>query len=165
MNRFRKLFAGVTFLALSLGVIAQDNQTLDLQEKTKTARNEHGIAILVNDVPLKYESGGPREVGGRVLVPMRSIFEALGATVEWNAAQRTVVGHKGNTQIVMRIGEKIARKDGHEIILDQPAQIIEGRTMVPIRFIAESLGADVNWDVQTKTVVIRHAGDNIPPQN
>jgi hypothetical protein len=56
--------------------------------------------------------------------------------------------------IKLQIGNKIAYVDGNELTLDVPPQIINGRTMVPVRFISEGLGAEVGWDGATKTVTI-----------
>lgn len=95
-------------------------------------------------------------VEGRFLVPMRAIFENLGAQVGWDASTRTVTGFKDNVSITLKIDDKNAFVDGKKYELDVAAQIINGRTFVPIRFISESLGADVNWDAgnQTATIVL-----------
>ena len=89
---------------------------------------------------------------GRTLVPMRKIFETLGATVDWNGETQTITSTKGDTTIILTVGNKTAYKNGEAIELDVPAKIINGRTLVPVRFIAESLDITVEWDDYYKIV-------------
>ena len=91
---------------------------------------------------------------GRTLVPMRGIFEALGAEVAWDDATKTVTGTKGDIKITLQIGNTAAKVNDKDTTLDVAASIVEGRTMVPARFISESLGCKVDWDDATKTVII-----------
>ena len=84
--------------------------------------------VLSPDVP-------PQIDNGRTLVPVRFVAEALGAEVNWDGKVRMVTINKEQTNIKLFIGNKVAVKDGLEVQLDVPAGIIEGRTMVPIRFI------------------------------
>jgi len=87
-------------------------------------------------------------------VPLRPIFEALGAEVDWGQATQTVTAVKGDIIITLRIGSRTLLKNGQEIRLDVPAMIVGGRTMVPARAVAESLGTKVEWDQRTRTVTI-----------
>lgn len=103
--------------------------------------------LLNSDVPAQ-------NINGRVLVPVRAIFEALGASVEFDSATSTVIGKKGSITIQLPLNSTIATKNGQRMNLDVPAISIEGRTMVPARFIAESLGEEVNWDGSLNTVII-----------
>lgn len=114
-----------------------------------------GITVLLNSRPLSFDQP-PVIINGRTMVPLRAIFQALGAQVDWDGATRTVTATKGNTVIVLVIGSPTAFKDGRPVTLAQPALLMAGRTMVPLRFIAESLGAVVNWDGTTQTVTILH---------
>jgi len=88
------------------------------------------------------------------LVPMRGIFEELGASIEWNAADKTVLAVKGDRQIKLKIGDTNAIINGQKVTLSTPPQIIGGRTLVPLRFVSEALGAKVSWDGSIKTVII-----------
>ena len=99
------------------------------------------------DVPPTIEEG-------RTLVPMRAIFEALGADVQWQEATRTVIATQNETEIKLQIGQKLAYRNGNPVNLDVPAKIINGRTMVPLRFISESLGSEVGWDGTSRVVTI-----------
>jgi hypothetical protein len=111
------------------------------------------IKVIIDDTPIVFDSP-PQIVDGRTLVPLRAIFEALGATIVWNDNTKTVTSNINGVDIDLAIGNKIASKSGNKITLDVPPQIINGRTFVPVRFIGEASGAEVNWDNATKTVLI-----------
>jgi len=112
-----------------------------------------GIQIVVNGQPVSADTV-PIMMQGHVLVPVRAIFEALGGTLDWNSTNRTVIGQKSGNQIRLSIGNKQAIVNGNPVTMDIPAMIIDGRTMVPVRFVSESLGATVSWDSVTNTVAI-----------
>lgn len=114
------------------------------------------ISVKVNGQKLSFDQP-PAMVDNRVLVPLRGIFEALGAKVEWDSKTQVIDAYKDG-EIIFRIaigwnGAYIGPNQ-QEIRLDVPPQIINGRTMVPGRFVAETLGAEVNWDGVSKTVSI-----------
>ncbi|MGO4890483.1 stalk domain-containing protein [Anaerobacillus sp. MEB173] len=83
---------------------------------------------------------------GRTLVPLRAIFETLGASVEWKGATQTIVATRGNDKIVLVVGSRTTNVNGKSVLIDVPATIFNGRTFVPLRFVSEALGADVQWD-------------------
>ncbi len=93
-------------------------------------------------------------VDSRTLVPLRAIFEALGASVEWNGETSTVTSAKGDTSVKLTIGENKIYVNDEAKELDVAAQIIESRTMVPARAVAEAYGCNVAWDGDTRTVII-----------
>ncbi|MED4353955.1 stalk domain-containing protein [Schinkia azotoformans] len=97
---------------------------------------------------------GAMIIEGRTLLPLRSIFESLGATVEWNAQTSTVTAEKESTKIVLQVNSKEAMVDGVVKSLDVPARLIENKTMVPVRFVSEALGAEVKWDNETNSAVV-----------
>ncbi|MEW6226593.1 MAG: stalk domain-containing protein [Bacillota bacterium] len=107
-------------------------------------------AQLSFDVPPVIEQG-------RTLVPMRAIFEALGAEVGWDGTTRTVTAARGQTTVRLTIGVKTAHKNGAPVTLDAPAKVVNGRTLVPLRFVSEALGCSVQWDAKTQTVTITSA--------
>ena len=96
----------------------------------------------------------PVVVDGRTLVPVRAIFEALGAEVEWDQSTKTATGTRGNTVITIQIDNTTAYVNGEARILDVPAQLVNSRTMVPARFISEALACDVTWDQATQTAAV-----------
>ncbi len=111
------------------------------------------IKILLDGDQLALDMS-PQIVNGRVLLPMRAIFEALGASVEWDDKTKTVTGTNGDIKIVLTIDSTKAYVNGIELTLAVPAMIIDNRSMVPLRIIAESFGIDVSWDEKTRTVRI-----------
>ena len=88
------------------------------------------------------------------MVPLRAIFEALGASVEWDDSTKTVTSERGDTKVSLTIGEAEIIVNGEAKALDVPGQIVDSRTLVPVRAIAESFGCEVGWDDPTKTVTI-----------
>jgi uncharacterized protein YkwD len=97
----------------------------------------------------------------RALVPMRSIFETLGASVVWDSKTNSVRAVQGRTSIVLHIGNKSAVLNDRSITLDVSPIIIEGRTMVPTRFVVESLGAYISWDSSNRVVTVVKEGQTI----
>lgn len=111
------------------------------------------IHIVLNGMQLEFDQA-PIIVAGRTLVPMRAVFEALGAKVTWNDTLKEATGTLGEKTVLLRIGSKTAYVNGVAMGLDVPAQIVSSRTLMPIRFVAESLDAVVDWDPITRTVYI-----------
>ena len=122
-----------------------------------------GAVSLYVDTDLIQTDVPPTIVDGRTLVPMRAIFEALGAEVDWDGETRTATGTLGEHTVSIQVGAKTALVDGQARTLDVPAQIIQNRTMVPARFISEALGCTVAWDGATQTAAVanRLSGEHI----
>ncbi|MCL6448751.1 MAG: phosphate ABC transporter substrate-binding protein PstS family protein [Armatimonadetes bacterium] len=114
------------------------------------------ISVLVNGQRLSLDTP-PLLEQGRVLVPMRAIFEAIGATVDWDGQTRTVTGRKGDVEVILKIGDVNARVSGRNVTLDVAAKVVNDRTLVPLRFVSESLGAAVDWNGAAGQVVVNTA--------
>jgi iron complex transport system substrate-binding protein len=112
-----------------------------------------GISITVNGAPLQTDAA-PYIQDGRVLVPFRALFEALGASVNWDEATRTVTGATNGTEVRLAIGSSTAYVNNNPEALDVPAAISGGRTFVPLRFVGEALGATVQWDGANSAVTV-----------
>ena len=93
-------------------------------------------------------------IDNRTMVPLRAIFEALGASVEWDGETKTVTSVKDDTTVKLTVGENKLTVNGTEKALDVPGQIVENRTLVPVRAISEAFGCEVGWDAETRTVSI-----------
>ena len=132
------------------------------QVKPSTPTLSTGITVLLNGVNLSFDQP-PIIENGRTLVPLRAIFEALGAKVDWDESTQTVTAVKDGITITLRIGSDVLIRNGVNIHLDVPARIAGGRTMVPARAIAESFGADVGWEQNTQTVTITLPTQDITP--
>ena len=111
------------------------------------------IRVLV-DGELLVTSAAPREVGGRIMVGMRDIFERLGAEVKWDVTERRINATRGPRTVVLWIGRNYALVDEATLPLDVPPMLIGGSTYVPVRFPSEALGANVGWMSATRTVMI-----------
>lgn len=96
----------------------------------------------------------PRIEQWTTLVPLRGIFEALGANVEWDGSTQTVKASKADTQIQLKIGSTTAYRNGVPVQLSVPGKVVGGSTLVPLRFVSEALGADVHWNGVTETITI-----------
>ena len=125
------------------------------------ARAAAPIQMVLNGKALVSDVA-PVIQNGRTLVPFRTIFEALGASVEWDEKTNTVFGAKGPSFVTLNLGSTKAWMTGKEVKLDVAPVAMSGRTMVPLRFVAESLGAEVVWVEATKTVQITYVAD--PPK-
>ncbi|MBE7047332.1 MAG: hypothetical protein E7396_07960 [Ruminococcaceae bacterium] len=121
---------------------------------------ETQINVTINSVSQSYDVM-PLIENGRTLVPMRGIFEALGAEIKWDDETKTVTGTKGDTNIILKIGSTLAKVNDKDVTLDVAAKIIGGRTFVPVRFVSESLGCKVDWDNDTKTVIINSSSTKL----
>ncbi len=98
----------------------------------------------------------PTIVEGRTLVPLRAIFESLGADIVWDEATQTVTAQKGDLSIALTIGSDKMTVGGEVKTLDVSAQVVDGRTLVPVRAISEAFGCNVAWDEEMQTVVIEN---------
>lgn len=110
------------------------------------------VQISVNDAPLAATAV---ERNGRVLVPFRSIFSALGATVAYRADGHRVSAHRGGANIVLSAGSRDATLNGFPVKLDVAPQILDERVFVPLRFVAQALGARVTYDAADRMVFVR----------
>ncbi|GAA0136882.1 hypothetical protein YSY43_37230 [Paenibacillus sp. YSY-4.3] len=122
-----------------------------LPTQTQSATQE--ITVIINGEKQQYDQP-PVLQNGRTLVPLRGIFETLGAKVNWNQVEKKVSATKDNQMIELTIGSNHAKINSKLHKLDVEAKTISNRTMVPLRFIGEALGEDVQWEQSTKTVFI-----------
>lgn len=134
-----------------------------------TVHCEDDITVILNGAELAFDVP-PQIIDGRTLVPMRAIFEALGAEVEWSQELQTVVAEKDDMFITMTIGVNVftvgnlTDSISEKFELDVPPQIIDGRTLVPVRAISESLDCEVEWNGDTRTVIIKSTEPAVTPQ-
>lgn len=98
--------------------------------------------IILDDARMIWEG---RLEKGRILVPLRDVSEQLGADVKWNQQLRTVTINRGDKEISLTINSNKAKVNGKEIIIDAPAKLEKSRTYIPLRFVSQSLGAEIRW--------------------
>lgn len=115
------------------------------------------IAVELDGRPLQTETP-PVLVSGSVLLPIRDVFEALGAKLVWDDDSKTVTATRGQMTLVYRIGDPTAQLNGQTLTLPVPGRIADGGyALVPLRFVSEALGSDVVWDGDRRTVRIASA--------
>lgn len=111
------------------------------------------IDVRIDNTPLTMDVPAST-INGRTMVPMRAIFEALGADVAWDNATKGITATKEDKTVNLYLNNKTAYIDGVASVLDAAPVTLSGRTMVPARFIAEAMGCNVGWDGATQTVNI-----------
>ena len=126
---------------------------------------------LVNQTSIKIDAS-PVNLNGRIMLPVKYIAEPLGATVNWNKDEQKVTITNDKVLLELWIGKNIAMVNGKSVMIDEknpdvkPVVIPPGRTMLPLRFIAEQLGCDVEWIAESNQVKIKYprAVDKLDPQ-
>ncbi len=137
-KRFYKLLAAVVsaITLLSVPAMAQDD-----------------IKVFVDRAQITFDVP-PQLIGGRTMVPLRAIFEAIGAEVSWDGPTKTVTAYNEAYQVKATIGDNTMYVNGNPRQMDIAPMVVNDRTLVPARFVAEAFNCDVNWDGNTKTVFI-----------
>jgi len=140
-----------TSLSLTVGAL------LTLMPSAALAQGQQ-INVTVDGEPVQFAGQPPIERLGSVLVPLRGVFERLGAQVAYDAGTRTILAIRGSTSVSLPLGSRNVVVNGQRQMLSQPAQVINGTTLVPLRFVSEALGANVEWRGSSQTVVINMNG-------
>ncbi len=115
-----------------------------------------GAKVRVNDKLVKFSDQYPIIIDGTTLIPVRAISEMLGARVEWNGDEGHVHIDKNGKMIDLYIGDTTAFIDDEPYGLEIPAEVVNNRTLVPLRFVAEALDTTVNWNGETRTVEVTY---------
>lgn len=120
---------------------------------TSQAFADNEINLKIDDKAIETDVS-PKIIDGRTMVPVRVIFEGVGADVEWNSQAKTIIGSKGDVTVEMSIDNNIAKVNNNNVSMDCAPVIIDGRTLAPARYVAEAFGCKVDWDNESKTVNI-----------
>ena len=118
-----------------------------------SAAEEKVISVYVDGNKIEFDVP-PTSENGRTLVPLRYIFEALGATVEWIQEESRAIAQKDGIIIDLTLGSDVMYRNDAPITLDVAAKAVDGRILVPARAVSEALDADVVWDADTYSVII-----------
>ena len=141
------------------------NLQLNYDGKVHTYNNEE-IKIFIDDEEIKQYEIPPIILDGRTLVPLRSVFEKLGADVFWDANKKEVIIMKNKDKIVFKINSIIGLKNDNENFnMDVPAKIINNYTMVPIRVISQALNCFVDWNSEKREIYINQKKEDDILQN
>lgn len=149
----KKLFASIIVLLL-LFTTGCSTQEIDETEIILTINNP---VMSVNGMERSIDNEGtaPVIINERTLLPVRAVVEAMGGTVEWNADTQTVTLNRNSDTINLIIGSQTAYLNDNTEVIDAAPIILNDRTMLPIRFIAENFGFTVGWNNENQTVTIR----------
>lgn len=112
-----------------------------------------GLSVYVNNNKVNF-SQSPVVENGVTLVPVRGLLESLGADVDWDKEAKTVIITLGASTVKMVVGSKTAYVDNKIVPLSVAPKVINGATMMPLRFVSENMGLQVKWDSETKAVKI-----------
>jgi hypothetical protein len=141
---------------LGVELYAADKKLIEKQLPINIVPN---IKVEVNGNKVAFKDQKPVIIDGRTLVPVRGVFENLGMTVEWVQSEQKVILTRKDTTISLLIGKDeltITTLNGTKSIkMDVPAQLINNRTMVPVRAISEAANAKVDWDSNLQTVLVK----------
>jgi len=118
-----------------------------------------GTTMYVDGKPTTLEAA-PIILNSRTLLPIRAVVEATGGTIVWEASTQKVTITRGSTTLELWIGKNVATLNGKSVNIDSDSKVVpiirSGRTLLPLRFVAESLALDVQWDATTQTITITY---------
>ena len=164
MKRLLKLTVSLLSVISLMGAAAASVTAAPEQrsETVITMQTENPV-MQVNGIAVSIDSSGTSPVirDGRTLMPVRAFAESIGANVVWNGSQRTVLITYNGKRTQLTIDSELAYVDYEAKTLDVPPAIINDRTFLPIRFVAESFGCDVEWNGDTSTITIRLNKENV----
>ena len=144
MRKILSILMAVTLLSsmLMFNVSAQEN-----------------VSVYIDGTKIEFDVQ-PQIINGRTLVPMRKIFEELGAVVDWDNTTQTAIGTKENMVVKFTINDYTMYKNESANTLDVPAQLIDGRTLIPLRAVSEAFDCHVDWDGNNSSVYISSKNSN-----
>jgi len=134
---------------INLTIVFPKKVLIILQVGKKTAEIDGKVTNL-DVAPFIHKQSG------RTVVPLRFIGEALGARVDWNNDERKITYLLYGQTIELWIGKSTANVNGNPVVVDPSPYIVSGRTVVPLRFVSENLGAGIEWDSKTQKIVITY---------
>ena len=118
------------------------------------------IKVLLDGTAIEFDQP-PVIISDRTMVPVRAIYEALGADVSWDGATRTASGEKNGIIVSFTIDEPEVSINYNKKQIDAPATIVNDRTLVPVRALAEGFGVKVDWDADTRTVILKNNDNTV----
>jgi hypothetical protein len=142
----KKIISIIAVLLIAMGINLIKNSSVIFADEP--------IKVAVNGQFVDFNGQNPVIVDGRTLVPVRGVFENLGFNVNWNADNQQVSLVRNDYTVIITIGDSMFLTNDIIHSLDVPAQIFDGRTMLPIRSVLESVGYSVSWDNNTRTVTV-----------
>lgn len=159
----KKIYAMLiaSVMLVTSGVPIQAEEIILHQEAA--VYNPVPITLFVNEQKVETPIMHPVMIEDRVLVPIREVFEAMGATIKWEATKKIVTVQYKTTTVRLKVDEKQAFVNEEVSLLDVPARNINGKVMIPVRFVSEALGMKVQWRSKERSVWIEEPKVVIPP--
>ncbi len=121
------------------------------------------IKVTVDGTAVAFPDQKPMMDNNRVLIPTRFVAQQLGGKVDYNSSTKVVTIKQGDKTIVLKINSAKVSVNGKSITLDVPAKVVRGRTMVPLRFVSEGMGAYVDWNQARNLVAITTSAGTTQP--
>ncbi len=147
-----RIVSFVLILGMLATPLAALDQNSDLFSNIDYTKGKE-IRVILEGNQLDFDVA-PRIINGRVLVPMRKIFEAFGLSVTWDVALRAARGKNATMDIIFPIGSTKVEINGAQFELDVPAQIVNGSTMLPLRFLSEYMGYNIVWNSDAQLILL-----------
>lgn len=170
MKKFLTLILSIVMICTMTSFAFANEEDIMLISANPNADDEsvEVIAEVSNEIKVQndgayidFDDVAPQIINGRTMVPFRKIFNSLGVAeedIKWIPETRTVQAKKDDVEIELQIDNNVAKKivngEATEITLDSAPVIVDGRTLVPVRFIAESMDKTVGWEAEYRTVII-----------
>lgn len=114
-------------------------------------------SVYINGEEIEFRDASKPYIDTEInftMLPIRGIWEVCSSNIVWDGEHQAVTGIRGDNFFTLQIGEKKAFINGEEYVLEAPAVLKDDTTFVPLRFVMEALGADVQWDGENQAVMI-----------
>lgn len=149
----------MAFLLSGLSLIAH-GQAPNARASGPSPHGDMPVGVYLDDLPIAFPIS-PFLKDGTTMVPLRALSEALGFTVQWHESG-TIVCQKGDTSIELTIGSTLVTVNNREVALAQPPQLVDGHTVVPLRFFSEAMDYVVKWDAQSRSALVISPKEKLP---
>ena len=154
----KKVFSILLVFAMAVAILTVLPVQMDVTDGLLWAAPSE-ITVVIDGKNLSFDVP-PQNVNGRILVPLRAIFEEMGAAIEFDSNTSTVTARKDGTVVVLTIGSTSPMINGVAVTIDQPGIIVDGRTLAPLRFVAEAFGGNVEWNGESQMASIASGGES-----
>ncbi len=165
ISKINKQSFGFIFLLFFICFIFLFTNLIDAQAATANlqAVAVKNISIVFNQTPLTLTENPPLLINNRTLLPLRILFETMQATVNWDKTTNTITATRGTDTVTLSLNAKTVTKNGQTMQLDVAPFVTQNRTYIPLRFVGEAFGAQVDWNQTSKTIAITLANPDGSP--
>lgn len=144
-------------LSLLLSLIMMMNMSVTMAEAKKNVseiRELPEVNVMINGIIVNFNDSVPVMQNDRLLIPIRTVLETMGAVVDWNQEKQEIAISRKDYEVKLTIQSNVAFINGQEIPIDVPAALYKDRTYIPLRFVGEAFGGTVDWNEQSQTATI-----------